>query len=438
MRISKRLVKRIAIGFGLVIGLLLVINGILAWIARHRLDQKIAELRAAGEPALLADLAPKPIASTKNAAVYLHEMALDAQKFNHEWDKVFLNTPLGKQLDTDEEKDLPPREEVRAAMRPILDADPSILSTLQKAASCRQYASLLDFNLPSQQFLESLLKSANSEPRPVAWFVQSKMILMIADGKPDDAIRLGVQMLRLMRFRDQEPSLINHLVSMTMRSMIYPPINLALHGNEVSAGVRAELDAELASHDSLSPLEDGLRSERAYALQMGMEQSGSIAGFVRWPFLNWVLGEVQAEDEACRVSKLPLDQIERRWDAPSHRLRFAQLEGIRGRLIDPAIEAVFNAYFRYMSLTRCLRIVNALGEYRDRTGRDAETIEQLTLPREAIIDPCTGKPLRIRKTDAGWIVYSRYRNGADDGGHYHPEDGAWGFGPPGYANDSKK
>jgi len=438
MRISKRVLKRIGIGFGILIGVLLIVNGILAWSARHRLEQKIAELRAEGEPALLADLAPKSIAPEKNAAVYLHEMALESREFNQEWDKVFVKTPLGERLDREEEKDLPPSDEVKAAMRPILDRHSSILSTLEKAAACDQYASLLDFSLPSQQFLESLLKSVNSEPRPVSSFVRSKMDLMVADGKSNDTIRTGVQMLRLVRFYNQEPLLISHLVALSMQGTVYSPLNWAVRHNEVSAAVRAELDAELALHDSLTPLQNALRGERAYGLQSGMEQTSGLTGFIRWTFVNWALGEVQAEGEAYRISKFPLDQIERRWDAASHRMRFPQLESIRSRLISPAVEATFYADFRYLNFTRCLRVVNSLGEYRDRTGKDATSIEQLSLPREAIVDLWTSKPLRIRKTESGWIVYSLYRNGEDDGGKYHPEDLPWGFGPPGYEKSTTK
>lgn len=438
MRISKRLLKRVALGFGIVIGILLIVNGILAWTARHRLDNTIAEFRAAGEPALLADLAPKPIPPEKNAAVYLHEMALESQKFNLEWDQVFLHTSLGVRLDREEERDLPPSEEIKAAMRPILDAHPSILSKLENAASCEQYASLLDFHLPSPQFLESMIKAANSEPRTVAWFVQRKMVLTITDGKSDEAIRIGVRMLRLLRFREQEPLLVNHLVSIAIRSILYSQINTAIRHGQISAGVRAELDAELALHDDLRALKNALPGERVYAIQLGMEQSRGVIGFARWRIVDWVLAEINAEDVACGVAKLPLGQIERRWDATSHRLWFPQLESISSRLIFPAVQSVFSADFRDLSLTRCLRVVNALGEYRDRTGNEAEGIEQLSLPREAIIDPCTGKPLGIRKTAAGWIVYSRYRNGEDDGGQFHPEDGDWAFGPPGYESSQGK
>ena len=45
---SKRALKRIAITFGLLVGTALVINGVLAWRAQHRLDAIVAKLRAAG------------------------------------------------------------------------------------------------------------------------------------------------------------------------------------------------------------------------------------------------------------------------------------------------------------------------------------------------------------------------------------------------------
>ena len=459
MRISKRLLKRIAIGFGLLVGLLLIVNGVLAWSAQRRLDQKIAELRAAGDPASLGDLAPKPIPPEQNAAIYLQQISAEAEKFEREWSKAYYEpspqkqkdaggkrealatteparSALGKQLDEIEEKDLVPNKEQQAAIRPILDAFPTILSTMKKAAACDQYASLLDFNLPPNQFLDQLLKKA-AAPRLIAQYVRSKMVVLVAEGKSDEAVRLGVRMLRLTRFCDQEPTLINHLVSLAVRGMMFSSINLALRHNEVDPGVRAELDAELALHDGLGPLRAALRSERAFAIPYGTEQIGVIPGFVRWPALNWTLGELDAEDQAYGISKLPLDQIAPVWNPTTKRIEFPKLAGIKSRLIWAAVEASFVADFRTLTQCRCLRVLNGIGEYRARTGKEAESIEQLSLPREAIIDPCTGKPLRMRKTDAGWIVYSNYR-GIDEGGKYHPEDGPWGFGPPGYEADQAK
>jgi len=42
----------------------------------------------------------------------------------------------------------------------------------------------------------------------------------------------------------------------------------------------------------------------------------------------------------------------------------------------------------------------------------------LGLPKEATIDPFDGKPLKLKHTKDGWIVYSVMVNGIDDGGEF--------------------
>ncbi len=437
MRISKRLIKRVAIGFGIVVGLLLIVNGVLAWMAQRRLDKKIAELRAAGEPTSLADLAPKPVAAEMNAAIYLERAYADLKTFPQNWNKTFDGTALGKQLDELAEKDLLPNAEQQAAMWPILDTYAAVLPTIEKAAMCDQYASRLDFSASSRQFLDRYLEFVPLF-RELARYVRWQMMNLAAEGKPDSAIRLGVRVLRLTRLYDQEPLLVSRLVSVAVRSMMFASINTAIRQEGVSEGARAELDAELALHDSLMPLQTALRTERAFAIPYSVEQAGAIPAFVRWGVLNWCLGELDAEDVAYRVATLPMDQIRRRWNPATTRADWPQLDAIKDRLITPAIVATLDSGFRSVALARCLRVVNALGAYRQRTGKEAESIDRLSLPHGAIIDPCTGTPLGMKKTDAGWIVYSVYRNGEDDGGKYHPDDGAWGFGPPGYESEDAK
>jgi hypothetical protein len=437
VRLPKRLLKRIAIGFGIVLGLLLVVNGVLAWIAQHRLDKKIAELRTAGEPTSLADLAPKAITADTNAATYLDRAYSDVKKFSLDLGKKFDGTAIGKQLDEISERDRLPNQAQQAAMRPILDAYGTVLPMIEKAAKCDQYASLLDYSLPPSQFLDRYLESVNSF-RGLAEYARWNMMIAAAEGNPDRAIRLGVRVLRLARLFDQEPLLISRLVSVAVRSTMFASINTIIRQEGVSDGARAELDAELALHDNLAPLQTALRTERAFAIPYSIEKSGAIPAFLRWGVLNWCLGELDAEDLAYRVATLPMDQICRQWNPIEKRTTWPQLDGIKDRLIMPAIVATFESRFRSVAQARCLRIVNALGDYRQKTGKAAESIEQLSLPHDAIIDPCTGKPLRMKKIDAGWIVYSVYRNGDDDGGKFHAEDGPWGFGPPGYENDERK
>ena len=69
-------------------------------------------------------------------------------------------------------------------------------------------------------------------------------------------------------------------------------------------------------------------------------------------------------------------------------------------------------------MLRALRIFNALTQFRDKHGREARGLEELSLPKEATIDPFNGEPLKLKMTDDGWIIYSVARNGVDDGGNF--------------------
>lgn len=431
---SKRALKRITIALGLLVGMALVANGILAWRAQYRLDAIVAKIQAAGEPASIADLTPKPISAETNAAVHLQSMSLDLDAFAKDH-KKFYQTPLGEELDKRSEN-MPgvgwarPNAEQLTAIRIIVDAHASILRALQQAAQCEEYASLLNFSPPPSQFLERVMKDC-TRPRQLARYVVWKMATLVADGKSDEAIQLGVQMLRLIRLWDHEPLLINYLVGVAIRGMMFDSINTALRQNQHSTQMLHALDAELALQDSPTPLAQALCTERAFAISYVQEQTGVLSAFVRWPMLSYFVGELDAENEACNVAKFPLNQVHLQWDPTNKVSAPKELIDLKSNLIGPAIVSAFSAQFRYVTKARCLRVLNALEEYYQRTGKEADSIEQLSLPLEATIDPYVNKPLRLKKTDLGWIVYSVGIKGIDNGGKLDVQENE-GVAPPDY------
>src|SRR5689334_12656413 len=68
---TKRWWKRIALGFVFLLALVLILNGVASWWVEHRFWNRVAEIRAAGEPASIADLAPKPVPESENAAAVI-------------------------------------------------------------------------------------------------------------------------------------------------------------------------------------------------------------------------------------------------------------------------------------------------------------------------------------------------------------------------------
>ena len=57
------------------------------------------------------------------------------------------------------------------------------------------------------------------------------------------------------------------------------------------------------------------------------------------------------------------------------------------------------------------------GRRADQGDHSEPKLAELGLAPNATRDPFTGKPLRLRKTADGWLVYSVGENLRDDGGH---------------------
>jgi len=100
----------------------------------------------------------------------------------------------------------------------------------------------------------------------------------------------------------------------------------------------------------------------------------------------------------------------------------------------PAVQAVYQASNRDQALLRCLRILNALEDYKAVHGHEANSLTDLSLPPQATIDPFSGVPLKLKNTAKGWIIYSVMDNGVDDNGDFKDMKD-WGLAPAGYGND---
>lgn len=433
---SKRAFRRIFIGLVALIGAAVVVDGALAWQSEHRLASKVAELHAAGEPATLSDLAPKSVPVENNPAVYLERMWPDLQAFNKE-DADFERSSLGedynkRRADT---YDVPTSEEIKA-LRGMLDKYPAILPLLTKASQCTGYASPADFSLPSIKLNSQMLEQVHPY-RSLMIFVEYKMQVLLADQKADEAVRLGIGLLKFADLR-QEPFLWSYFLLMAGEETAFNVLNFAVRQRSLSAQVRAELEAELVRLDNLRPLRYALATERVFVLAQIDDANGNIQPiFFRWPLQNWRLNECGLLDQANEAAKLPLDEIRPRWDATTKRVHLpGELDRLTSeKFVGPAIGMSVDCEFRRLSLIRCLRVLNALEGYKQRTGKEAESVDQLSLPHEATIDPYSGKPLVVKKTEQGWVVYSVWRNNVDDGGRFNFNSGDWGFGPPGYPHE---
>ena len=117
------------------------------------------------------------------------------------------------------------------------------------------------------------------------------------------------------------------------------------------------------------------------------------------------------------------DQLYAVADQPSHKtkseraeMQAAAAEHTLMELAWPAVDATWDAKDRVQANLRCLRILNAIQAYEEEHGNEPAGLMDLGLPVEVTTDPFTGDPLKWRKTDTGWLIYSVGRDGIDNGG----------------------
>ncbi len=433
---SKRRWKRWAIGIGIAIAVLLVVNAVVAWWTNYRWQQRLAAIRAAGDPASIAELAPEPIPDDRNAAAQLEKLRPRLDDWEKEY-VAFWKTPLGTAYEDHGE---PPTADELAAIRQIVDRYPDVTAGLAQAAACDQYASLMDFSLDFQSFLEALLHRVTFI-RTAARFMDWRMQLLLADGKPDEAVEQGIQLLRLARLHNAEPTLVSYLVGIAVRGIAGKPLYDALSAGPVSPELHAALDEELVLQDDPQQMVRVLRSERALSadsfdeLAMSCGPDGcrpNWAQRVLYNMLNWTvrrywIGVLDSYDAQLPLAGRPWCEIRQELGAGDGQA--GTDFGVLARLLDPAIEAAYIAHARNLALMRALRIYNALTEYRDEHGHEAAGLDDLSLPQEATIDPFSGEPLILKHTDDGWMIYSVMTNGVDDGGDFKDLDD-FGLAPP--------
>jgi hypothetical protein len=432
---ARRTVKRWGIALGSLLGIVLLVNGFFSWQTHRRFNAKIAAIRAAGYPASIADLKPEPIPDEINAAAHIDALAPRLDEFAKEQYRWESKTPLGKTYE-----DLPegarPNAEQLAAMRAILDKYADLEAAVSAAAACPQYASTADFSLGFRDFLDKNLNEV-TRIRAIARMIRWRANVLIGEGRPDLAVERWLEMLRLAKLYEAEPTLVARLVDYAVRGVSVDGIYDALVVGPIPPEVRDRLDAELARAESPTTMKDVLTTERALSISASIEQTS--AEFLDAPrVLLWIFGWVpkrmhylgifDSYEGMLALADRPWPAVKRIF-AKGGEMAAPTEYGILSDLLIPALEAGFVAAHRDTVNVRSLRVFNALQRYAEANGREAASLADLNLPKETTVDPFSEKPLIIRHTDAGWLVYSVGQNGVDDGGKLDDKRSDVGLGP---------
>jgi len=427
----KRLVKRIGVGLAILFSLLLILNAAYSWHTGRQLRQRLDKLQAAGEPISFAELAPEPLPPEQDAAVQLERLVPQLESFSTEYNEFLTNTPMGESFSERQQRGESPTPEEVDAIRAILSNYPELPQAIEDAALCEGYTSQLDYDVPDSAVLTELISGAGDR-RMFVRLLSWRIIVLLADNKPEEALEAGIAMLRLSRHLDREPALINGLVALAVRSSAVDSLNTVLRAGHISPDMRAGLHLELALHEDPARIRHVMTTERAINLTVSRDL------FSRTWLLPWLESITEIAMLDYHESLFPA--IQRPWHESHAAVARSRAEaenttsisGIAVLLLGPAIDSAYVAWNRNTVELRCLRILNALTAFAQDNGREAEGLDDLGLSDAETLDPFSGKPLKLKRSDGGWVVYSVASNGEDDGGRF--EDNAdYGLAPAGYA-----
>lgn len=422
---TKRTMKRFAIGLGILLGLLLLINAVLAWRTDTRFEQLVAAVRAQGDPASIAELAPQPIPAAQNAAALIDEMNPRLADFGKEYGD-FYQTKLGKQLD-DLQPGERPNDEQLAAMRAILDRYTDLEQQIQAALSAPQYASTADFSLGFNPFVEAQLARLQ-QLRTIARFVEWRGQTLLAEGNQQEAIDWSLSLLELSALCKAEPTMVSYLVTVAMRNTALHDLHQSLLASPTDAATYAKIDEVLQRLEQDVYLQRTFRTERALSISACIEQGWKrappvVGKLLGWPIRRNFLGPIELYDKIIPLANVPYNEVQNELQAGG-KLAVPTGKGVLADLLVPSVEAALKASNRDLALIRSLRVLNALRH----AGDDAQSLDDIDLPAAATTDPFTGEPLVVTRNESGWLVYSVGEDEADDGGTFK-EAKDLGFGP---------
>ncbi len=402
-RPKRKLWRKILIVLGLLLVLGLGYNAFRSWQASSQLESRLAKLRDRGEPLTYDELYAKALPEDDNAQTWIRRARPHTEQ---------LNRLLNDYLSTEEYQSFRPNVEQMKMLQDAFEQHAEAFAHYARAADCLGYQSDWRIGAQPSKSLELNLKNS-SETRSVLRHCSARAGLLMAEGKFDEALKLGLQMLSLSRRAEHEPMVVGYLVGTACRLISLNVIGAVLERSPLTDEQRQQIDSALADCESADGFQHALVSERIYGLASFRADifGGAMRSMVMW----------KLKLDACDYLDL-MDEVNRLATQPRHAV-VDELNGLTDRevgpltaLVLPAFLGARNAHDRALARVRCVRLLNALQRKSPEGITDKPALSELPGTGESRQDPFTGKPLMVRVTDEAVVVYSVGINGRDDGG----------------------
>jgi len=393
-----------------VVGLLVVLIVLLIMAQRGGIERQLKALRAQGHPTSFAELAARhqvPEGTENAAEVYMKAFAAYLAPADQANTLVAGEAPLpvaGTALP----------ETVAAATENFLAENEASLALLRQAGTIEQCRYDWDY-VQGMSFLLSLKHCA-----------QLLAAAMVSQGQRDDAEAVLAHLedeLGLIRSLQHEPSLISYLVRVACTALSLRAVEQTLSVTSFTDEQLTQMDRMLAEAVSTLDLTDALIGERCFMIEYTRDPSKLGRGnapAMRIPGLGG-LGMADILDymaDCIAASELPPVERAVRFRQIHDELDDLSFLHTVVKILAPALGRVAELDLRCRAHLDLARTALAIERYRLATGGVPDQLAEL-VPQylDAVpIDPFDGQPLRYRRTEAGYRLYSIMEDAQDNGG----------------------
>jgi hypothetical protein len=301
-------------------------------------------------------------------------------------------------------------------------------------------------------FLNTMLPRIQHS-REVVQLLDLESVLRCCDGDVNGACRCARGALHVAQSHGDEINVISLIVRFAEGTSAVTMLERALACGKPSVDLLKSLQDVLDRQSEEVPKVTlcAVRGERALYHRMWQAHAEGRISFARMfaqsePESTWdkvvaffsapVLRRAHAEflrstTQLVEIAKQPAPEQEaglRAWDERVMQVRAGSDRAqVLAALLMPAFTKILDISHGQQAVLRCAATALAAERYRQEKGNWPDTLDALvpTYLKQVPADPYDGKPLRLRRTDDGIIVYSIGPDRADNGGtldREHPVD----------------
>jgi hypothetical protein len=262
---------------------------------------------------------------------------------------------------------------------------------------------------------------------------------LAANGRNEEAVSRLLRYLRVLhkwQGKEPGPGVSGELFGSNARISIFFELDgLLRRSGRFSPGVYNAVEQEIARHcDVLRPFLFAAQCEKIALADFVAERAPCRGMVGMQPYSNLdTIALLECFNRSMETLTLPQsialeaqDRILKEREAERHGVLAKAFYPVTNQWT-PATAILHRQKPWVTVLAQCVRIVNAMAAKGDFNA----AVETLDLPPDCIVDPFDGKPLRVKRTPRGPVVYSIGHNGVDDGGALGDAGGLdIGLGPP--------